>query len=78
MIKTLWLLECRDTKGYWWQLFTLYAIDENDAETQANHILGDHPHLIQEKLTQQPHGFVLVRYRLPGSILLEERGSIWI
>ncbi len=67
MVKSLYLLECRD--GYWWRLFPLYAVDEDEAEAQVNHILEDHPHLTKEKLAQWQQGFVLVRHRLPGKIL---------
>jgi hypothetical protein len=68
--KMLYLLECR--QGYYGRLFPFYAIDEEEAQNKVKHILRDHPHLIQEKLTQQPQGFLLVRHRLPGRISSEE------
>lgn len=68
MVKVLWLLECRDTRGYWWRLFPLYAVDEKEAQASAKHILRDHPHLIAEKLVQQSYGFVIMFTRLPGHI----------
>lgn len=68
MIKTLWLLECRDTRGYWHQLFTLYAIDKGEAKAKTESILEDNPHLSLEKLVEFPHGFVIMFTRLPGYI----------
>ena len=66
MVKMLYLLECKD--GYWRRLFPLYAIDEEEAQHKAKHILRDHPHLIPEKLVQQSQGFIIMFTRLPGHI----------
>ena len=66
MVKTLWLLECADR--YWMRLFPFYAVDGCDARKQADSYLTFHPHLIEEKLHEQPQGFVLMFKRLPGHI----------
>ncbi len=69
-VKTLWILECAE--GKCGQLFTFYALDEQDAEKRTEQILTAHPHLKRRELCQQPCGFVMMHERIPGQITEEE------
>lgn len=70
IIKTLWLLECRE--GRYGCLFTFYAQDEQEAEDIVQRYLEIHHELYKRSLTCRPHGFTIMYHRMPGQITCKE------
>jgi len=71
-VKTLylWLLECREDSLT--RLFTLYAIDEEEAENQVSELLTERPHLVRISLAPRPDGFIFLHFQRPGHIECKE------
>lgn len=70
LVKTLWLLECRE--GTLGRLFTFYAKDAQEADALVKEELLLHPHLAYVSLSEHPDGFVFYRFRRPGRIICQE------
>lgn len=70
LVKTLWLLECRE--GTFGRLLTFYAQDKQEADTLVKEYLALHPELSYVALSERPEGFVFYRFRRPGRIICQE------
>ena len=70
LVKTLWLLECRE--GKLGRLFTFYAKDAQEADAFVKEALVLHPELEHVALSERPDGFTYYHFRHPGSIVCKE------
>lgn len=62
----LWLLECKGS--YLSRLFTFYALNEADAESQVQGMLKERPDLERVSLRLCPEGFRFLWFIRPGAI----------
>jgi hypothetical protein len=66
----LWIVKASNSK--YGEITHVYARDEQHARERARNWVEVHPHLPEVQFKAYPHGFQIVRGRLPGMISIED------